>query len=168
MERDLGLFAHDLRAILGLARNWLESGHPDGSERALSAVTEALAVVEHGMAIADDAPLQREDVDVWALLEAEGKRFDVTVRTTGTCIVNGDPASIRRMVQNVVANAAQHGSGAVVGRIGAGWRIEDPGGVPNDTGRAHGWGMQVVRQLAERQGWTVNILPTGFEVQSGP
>jgi signal transduction histidine kinase len=141
------------------------------------------------LARADDAGLdlrRREPVPVGPLLTAvaqgsAGSRVPVTVEGDSSEWISGDPASLRRTLDNLVANAVRHAATSVRLRAfpdAAGVRIEvvdDGAGIPEadrervfdrftrlDDARARddggaGLGLAIVRELVGAHGGTARL-----------
>jgi two-component system osmolarity sensor histidine kinase EnvZ len=188
--------SHDLRTPLARMRLALEmlSRRPDPAliERLDKDVEEMNRLVgdmlELARGLGREAP---EHVDVTALLREmaarageAGTRVEVVAES---CVISAAPVALRRLLDNLLANAQRYGSGQAVElratRSDDGVRIGvlDRGpGIPEDqieavfrpfhrvepsrnpvTGGA-GLGLAIVRQLAQSNGWAV-----GLENRSG-
>jgi signal transduction histidine kinase len=124
----------------------------------------------------------REEVDLLAVAAEEAARYE-DYRVTGTpVLVHGDPRLLRRLVRNLLENAARHGAPPVEievtqdgkhARLGV--RDAGPGIPPAERervfepfrrGRAKasaggtGLGLALVRQIARRHGGDATVAPS--------
>jgi len=123
----------------------------------------------------------REDVDLLGLAAEEGARAGADVSGT-PAVVRGDPRLLRRLVRNLLENAARHGAPPVEARVEASagrarLRVSDRGpGVPEGERErifapfyrassgggevpGSGLGLALVRQIARRHGGEARCLP---------
>lgn len=129
------------------------------------------------------APDATEEVDLLALAAEEGAHFEDCEVDGEPVVVTGDPGLLRRMIRNLLQNAARHGVPPVAVEVhpdGA-WAVlavADHGpGVPEasrdrvfrpfqrlpsggDAGGT-GLGLALVRQIARRHGGDATISPCG-------
>lgn len=130
-----------------------------------------------------------EAMDLWQVLErqvAELRRqgSEVQLSGSGPCPYLADPVAVERLLANLLENAAHYGGGARIDvdlqrdeRI-VSIEISDRGpGIPADQAEAvfrpfhrleparnsraggSGLGLAIARQLANRHGWTIELLP---------
>ena len=170
MERMLGLLAHDLRAHLALARDWLETDAPDARERSRAALDLALDMVEQALLVADGGRLEARPCDFWEALERVGAIHGVEVaHPEGPFQVAADPLALYRILQNLATNAREHGSGRLVGAMArdGSWSVIDPRpGLAKEGPVGRGFGRLVVAQLAKAQGWFLDQGAAGIQVRS--
>ena len=98
-----------------------------------------------------------------------GESVEVVVETEGDVLA--DPGRLKRVLQNLFRNAAEHGGDrVVVGDLEDGFYVEDDGpGIPEDrrdevfeSGRTTsesgtGFGLAIVERIAEAHGWEVTL-----------
>jgi signal transduction histidine kinase len=182
--------SHELRsplARLRLAIELLAEAAPQ--QRALA--NEAGRDVEELDALVGDLllasrlearPPVREPIDLAALLAEEVQRAGARDMSSGPAAYEGDPAALRRLVRNLLENAARHGRPPVEAGVEAmanGWRIvvEDrgPGVAESERERIFaafyrpaghregdggvGLGLSLVRQIAQRHGGSARCEP---------
>jgi two-component system osmolarity sensor histidine kinase EnvZ len=187
--------SHDLRTPLtrlGLAVEMLdESSEPQlfaGIRRDLAVMNSLIGqFLDFSKGLADEHPTQ---LDIWQLIDAPAldlRRDGVEVKLSGCdapCLYIADPVALRRLLTNLLENAAQYGAGAPIDvdlqcdEHGVSVRICDRGpGIPADHVEAvfrpfhrlesargtrsggSGLGLAIARQLAIKHGWTIELLP---------
>jgi signal transduction histidine kinase len=181
--------SHELRTPLSRIRLGLElmKEKPDpGREAALKRdIAELDALIEEVLLASRlDAVRDldvREDVDLLALAAEEAARYDGAQVIGVPVLVRGDPRLLRRLVRNLLENAARYGAPPVeieVARAGGRARLSvrdaGPGIPPADRerifepfqrGRAttaatgSGLGLALVRQIARRHGGEAMLAP---------
>jgi len=146
--------------VLTLARQGDAVDSPDPI--ALGALVEA-----YGPDVVDS--IERDGEDVAGDEADSGDGIDVVVAADGDVLA--DPGRLKRLVENLVRNAAEHGGDrVVVGDLDEGFYVADNGpGIPadrranvfesgyttSDTGT--GFGLAIVERIAEAHGWEVAL-----------
>ncbi len=180
--------SHELRSPLARLRLALELVRDAGGPEITGRVVEMVHDVDDLDALVDDlllasrleagaAALTAEDVDLAALVAEEGARASARVEVE-PLVIRGDPRLLRRLVRNLLENAARHGGGAEVEaglRVDGGqapallWVADRGPGVPeaererifepfyratrtNEPAGGVGLGLALVRQIAELHG----------------
>ena len=178
--------SHDLRNPLNVAAGNLELVRMDDDSERLAAVSDALdraeAIVEDVLTIAREgaAVEQREPVDVgalarecWTSVATDDARLAIADPPT----VAGDRRRLRHLLENLLANSAEHAPGAdpdapsqqtpitvEVGGCPDGFYVADDGvGIPPERRRQLfdptagdiGLGLDIVQQMAQAHGWSV-------------
>jgi len=105
----------------------------------------------------------------WHTVQTHG----ATLITPGDAIVRADPTRLQELLENLFANAVEHGGHDATVRVGmladgSGFYVEDDGsGLPEeDPDRVFepgfstaedgtGFGLSIVREIADAHGWTV-------------
>ncbi|MFB6161788.1 MAG: PAS domain-containing protein [Haloferacaceae archaeon] len=186
MIQGFGRFlSHDLRTPLDVARGRValtrETGdidHLDDATTALDRVeelTEDLAeVMQTGELVSDVAPVDVAGLaaDVWSTLDVGAASLDVDGDLPD---VHADEKALRRLFENLLGNALEHGGADVTVRVGGladedGFYVADDGpGVPEDerddvfapgfTTKAGGtgFGMASVAQIVAAHGWRIRV-----------
>lgn len=197
----VGVVSHDLRSPLSVAQGRLELARRECDsehlDHAASAMRRSAELVDDLLSLARDGPAGREVVpvdlaataeDCWALVET--RNATLVVETERTIVA--DQGQLRRLLENLFQNAAEHGGADVTVTVGDhpdgfyvaddgtgveaadGDRVFEPG---HSTGeRGVGYGLSIVRDIAEAHGWTVEVTEgtaggarfevTGVEVTS--
>lgn len=180
--------SHELRSPLARVRMALAFLEDEGADRARW-VAEADREISHLDRLIDDllvttrlasseAPLATERVDLLAIVAEEAARHDLEVGADGSAPVVGDPRMLRRVVRNLLENAVAHGAEPV--RVSvltvdgeALMRVDDAGtGLPDapdalfrpftrgpTVAAGTGLGLSIVRQVVDRHGGQVRLLP---------
>lgn len=169
------LDAIDLR--LEFAREDVDSEHLDAIARASARmdtlIDDLLTLARH------DAEIGRtEPVDLTTLTESCWRTVatdDATLTTDVGRTVEADPGRLRRLLENLIRNAVEHGGDDVtvtVGQLETGFYVADDGpGIPADKqanvfdpgysnaeeGTGRGIGLSIVKQIAEAHGWDVSV-----------
>jgi PAS domain S-box-containing protein len=182
LEEFARVVSHDLRNPLQvadgrveLARADCESDHLDGAAAALD---RAGALVDNLLTLAQggDAMGNTEAVSV---AELAANCWDVVPTADATLTVNGDQTLVanrsrfRQLLENLFTNAVEHGGAGVTVSVGAlddGFYVADDGaGIPEDkredvfevgystAGDGTGFGLRIVRQIAEAHGWALRV-----------
>ncbi|MFP4628763.1 MAG: PAS domain-containing protein [Halobacteriales archaeon] len=187
LEQFASIVSHDLRNPLSVAMGHLEMLDEDGAADSKRVIAEALERME--TLIDDTQRLARQGrtvdetelVDVgdlaheaWTFIEAPDARL---VAPEGL-MVDGDPARLRQVLENLLKNAVAHGGSDVAVCIGAlpggGFYVEDDGpGVPEDERASlfepgyttrddgSGFGLAIVREIVEAHGWSIEVTEGG-------
>jgi signal transduction histidine kinase len=187
LDEFAGVVSHDLRNPLTVADLNLLLARQTGDEEHFEAVHRAHTRMEQ---IIDDVlTLSRngDDViepvltdlaqaawDAWETTDARDGTLDV--RVTG--MATADPTRLRTLFENLFRNALDHGGPGthiVVGNLGGGgfYVADDGPGIPA-TEREHvfdagyttsesgtGFGLAIVKRIAEAHGWTVSVTESG-------
>ncbi|MFT5456191.1 MAG: two-component system OmpR family sensor kinase [Myxococcota bacterium] len=181
-RRTLASVSHELRSPLARIRMALEL-LDDGSESEL--VADAVRDVEElDLTVGDllqvgrlhgGVPVAHEDVDLRALADAAAERFGAAVSGAGTW--SGDPRLLRRLLRNLLENAARHGAPPIEVTVSpTELAVADRGpGIPEverdrvfepfhrPSGHAEGrdggvgLGLFLVREIAAAHGATVRV-----------
>ncbi|MFB6129815.1 MAG: GAF domain-containing protein [Salinigranum sp.] len=178
-----GVISHDLRNPLNVAEGFLELARDDHDGDHLRRVDAALTrmdeLIEDLLTLARNGELvsERETVslrevvdDAWSVTTASEADLRI-VGDLGT--VSCDRSRLRELMENLFRNAVEHAGPGVtvsVGRTEGGFYVEDDGpGIPEDvrerafevgystSSDGHGFGLNIVRSIAEAHGWTVGI-----------
>ncbi|WP_123624521.1 PAS domain S-box protein [Halorubrum sp. CSM-61] len=199
LDEFASIVSHDLRNPLNVLSGYLRLARETGSEayfdRCEAALDEmerliddVLTLARQGDAVgsADPVPLgelaDRYAAEAPGTIDGEGGRggeTDGEGETTGSIEVAveterdvlADPDRLKRLLQNLFRNAAEHGGDrVVVGDLPDGFYVEDDGpGIPEDRrGEAFesghttsesgtGFGLAIVERIAEAHGWEVTL-----------
>jgi signal transduction histidine kinase len=198
VEGHKGLLAHashELRTPLARIRMGIElvKGEVDAGRRAalLNDIAELDAMIDEILLASRLDALPRleaaEEVDLLALAAEECARYDGVVLEGAPASLRGDPRLLRRLLRNLLENAAKHGKPPVrvgVARSAQGIEVSvtDAGdGVPEaererifepfmrgaGTTQGAGLGLSLVRQIARRHGGEARY-DGGFRVTLAP
>ena len=160
-------------------------------ERMESLVDDLLALARNGQSVGDTepvglAPLARE---TWEGIDGDA---DAALRVEGDLgSVDADESRLRELFENLFRNAVDHAGAGVAVTAGplddrAGFYVADDGpGIPSDdrdqvfsrgfttASDGTGFGLAIVRDIAEAHGWTVSVHEAAgggarFEVETDP
>ena len=184
LEEFVGIVSHDLRSPLTVAEGHLELAQETCESDSLSQAADA---IERGQTLIDDlltlarqneAVTEVEQVDLgavagecWQTVGTEAETATLEVDTTR--IVRADVGQLKQLLKNLYRNAVEHGGKDVtvtVGELPGGFHVTDTGpGIPEDD-RAQvfeavdstseggtGFGLRIVRQIADAHGWAVAV-----------
>ncbi|WP_435061971.1 PAS domain S-box protein [Halobaculum sp. EA56] len=184
LEEFASVVSHDLRNPLNVADGHLELARRECDSEHLGAVERALdrmeTLIEDLLTLAreGEADTDLEPVDVAGTVDACWGNVDTAdaslVVDVGRPIL-ADERRLKQLFENLVGNAVEHGGEDVTVTVGEladgereGFFVEDDGvGIPPDereavfeagysTGdRGTGFGLRIVRQVAESHGWDV-------------
>ena len=141
-------------------------------DRADSIIDDVLTLARDNTTITDSKP-----VDITAVVEDAWENVrtqTATLEIEDECIVTADPSQVTRLFENLFRNAVEHGDGDVTVRVGrladAGFYVADDGpGIPPEErekvfewayslgGHGTGFGLAIVRQIAEAHGWAIAV-----------
>jgi PAS domain S-box-containing protein len=182
LDEFASVVSHDLRNPLNVASGKLElageecdSDHLDdvarAHERMETLVDDLLTLARQGETV--DSP---EPVDLTALAENCWDTIattDATLAVETDRTVRADRGRLKQLVENLYRNAVEHGGEGVtvtVGTLEDGFYVEDdgPGISPDErddvfeagystTAEGTGFGLRIVRQVAEAHGWSVRV-----------
>jgi len=194
LDEFASIVSHDLRnplnvlsGYLRLARETGDDSYFDRCDRALDEmdrlIEDVLTLARQGDAVGPVEPVplgvlaDRYDADEFGSVEAAGSGGDgaeadaVDVDFAAEDEVLADRGRLKRLLENLFRNAAEHGGGrVVVGDLDDGFYVADDGpGVPperrdevfesghttSDTGT--GFGLAIVERIAEAHGWEVTL-----------
>jgi two-component system, OmpR family, sensor kinase len=189
-RRTLASASHELRSPLARLRLALEllgddPHRPDRAELVADAVRDVeeldatvLDLLQVGRLLAVDRPEDPQPVDLRALAEDEATRVGATVSGAAR-VVLGDALLLRRLIRNLLENAARYGAPPLELRItDGGLEVLDrgpgveaalqerifepffrPAGHAEGRDGGVGLGLHLVREIARHHGGTVHVTP---------
>ncbi|WP_372912635.1 ATP-binding protein [Salinigranum sp.] len=202
LDRFASIVSHDLRTPLNvvdgslvLLREAVADGDQTAVDENLDRISRACRrmnhIVENVLTLArqpdriddtGDIPLAETVRSVWSHLDTEGTVLVVDVDGRETTTVRADGHALRRLLENLFANAVTHGSAdgdTVTVRVewideddacGPGFAVSDDGPGLSREAREHafdwgyttegsgvGFGLGIVQRIAEAHGWTVSV-----------
>ena len=182
LEEFASIVSHDLRNPLRVAEGWLElireecnSDHIDDVAQALdrmdALIEDVLTLAREGDQVDETDPIVLANMatDSWQTVNTE----QATLETGTTRTIRADQGRLQQLFENLYRNAIEHGGGEVTVSVGAmddGFYVADTGsGIP-ESGREEvfeagystnedgtGFGLRIVRQVADAHGWKVAI-----------
>jgi PAS domain S-box-containing protein len=180
LDEFASVISHDLRNPLNVAQGRAslleaesDSDHVDPICRSLrrmeSIIEDTLTLARQGDAVTDPEPVSVAGLAdrAWTMVDTAEATLQVETDVT----VQGDRDRLQHVFENLFRNAVEHGGDEVtvrVGRAGDCVFVADDGpGVPADqreavfepghtaTTRGTGFGLTIVKRIAEAHGWTV-------------
>jgi len=183
LDEFAGVVSHDLRNPLTVARQRLLLARKKQDSPHLATAADALAHMD--AIVVDTLTLARQGDTVsapvlfpmdalveesWELVDTKNAALEIV----DSFLVEGDPGRLFQVFDNLFRNAVEHGGDDVRVRMGrdgeTGFFVEDDGpGIPPDRRAAvfapghssasggTGFGLTIVRRIAEAHGWTVAV-----------
>jgi PAS domain S-box-containing protein len=193
LDEFASIVSHDLRNPLSVLSGYLRLARETGNESYFDRcdatldemerlIDDVLTLARQGDAVGsvDPVPLgelaTRHANDAFGSIESDGGGEDepngsaeVAVEVEGDVLA--DPGRLKRLLQNLFRNAAEHGGyRVVVGDLPDGFYVEDDGpGIPEDrhdevfesghttSESGTGFGLAIVERIAEAHGWEVTL-----------
>ena len=179
LEQFASIVSHDLRSPISVATGRIELAK-DGADEHLDAALDALdrmeTIVEDTLTLArqGDTVGEPEAVELSSIVSdcwRTADTGDANLEQDGEITIRADADRLRNLLENLLINAAEHGTGDIeVGVLDDGFYIADNGpGVPEDererifdpgyttTSTGTGFGLAIVGEIAEAHGWSVKV-----------
>ena len=182
LEEFSSVVSHDLRSPLRTAEGRLElaqeecdSPHladaSDAIERSQALITDLLTLARGGDTVGSTEPVSLSTLaaECWEMVPAEAS----TLTVEASQAVAADRGRLEQLLQNLFANAVEHGGGGVTVRVGDlsnGFYVEDDGtGIPageradifdagySTTPDGTGFGLRIVKRIADAHGWEIRV-----------
>ncbi|ERG97584.1 MAG: PAS sensor histidine kinase [Haloquadratum sp. J07HQX50] len=188
LEEFVSIISHDLRSPLHMAQTATQLADETNEaayfekvtaahDRMEQMITELVTLAQTGRSVT-----QRDCLSLSTLAEEAGRTVttDMTLQIESEAAVEGEAGRMRRLFENIIANADTHAGPDVTVTVGVltelddrerrreGFYIEDDGpGIPFDDHErvfepsvttdddGTGLGLAIVRRIAEAHGWTV-------------
>ncbi len=186
LEEFAGIVSHDLRnplnvasGHLDLARDDCDSPHlddvADAHQRMEALIENTLALARQGRAVVDPRPIDLAGcvTESWAHVATADATLDAPDAPDARSI-QGDPARVQQLFENLFRNAIEHGGADVtvtVGLLDDGFYVEDDGpGIPESEREAvfepghtsattgTGFGLAIVEEIVEAHEWDVEVV----------
>lgn len=182
LEEFARVVSHDLQSPLNvaaghlaIAREEYNSEHLEelawALDRMETLIDDLLTLAREGETVCDASP-----IDLEALLENCWRNVATSEATLMTNVdqwVQADRPRLQQLLENLIRNAVEHGGQSVtitIGELDDGFYVEDDGsGIPeakrddvfaagySTSEDGTGFGLSIVKQAAEAQGWDVNV-----------
>jgi len=188
LEEFADVIAHDLRNPLNAAAGHLElareteaEGAEDHLDRVEAALDRMERILEDTLTLAREGKTVGETtaVDVGAIATECWGRVDGAEAEPvidGTIAIRADPDRLRHLLENLLANAVEHGGPDVTVRVGpldgddaVGFYVEDDGpGIPEGQrdrvfekgysgAGGTGFGLAIVERIVDAHGWSIRV-----------
>ncbi len=185
LEEFASVVSHDLRNPLTVAQAALELGRESGAsedfdrvdaahKRMNALIDDLLTLARNGQRVDHTQPIVLETLieSVCETLPSDHATIDVALEDYR---LQGDETRLRQLVENLLSNALNHGGDDVTIRVGPleshdGFYVADDGpGIPpaireaifdqgySTTSEGTGFGLAIVKGIAEAHGWTVDV-----------
>ncbi len=182
LDEFTSVVSHDLRNPLNVAIGRLELLQEDRESKHIGEIARALdrmkSLIDHLLTVAqgDERVETTEAVELdrlaetcWGFVPTAEASLEVEAELT----IAGDRTRLRQLFENLFRNAIEHGGGDVrvrVGRLEDGFFVADDGpGIPEEDaeeifragysgGGTTGYGLAIVKQVAEAHDWTVTAV----------
>ncbi|MEZ3117551.1 PAS domain-containing sensor histidine kinase [Halobaculum sp. MBLA0147] len=184
LEEFASVVSHDLRNPLSVAQartellaDEVDSEHVPPVSRSLDRMEEivddTLTLAKQGQVVSESEPVPLGDLveSCWENVDAGAAAVELESDVT----VVGDRSRLQHVFENLFRNALDHGGTNVTVRVGRSddheLYVEDSGpGIPEEerervfepghtsTREGTGFGLTIVRRIAEAHGWTVSIV----------
>lgn len=182
LEEFVSIVSHDLRNPLTILDGWLEQAEQTGDsehfQRCYDAVDRMETLIDEllTLAKAGEQITELETVDLSTLAEeswngVETEDGSLAIEATET--IHADRSRFKQLLKNLFRNAVEHGGADVrvtISDTDDGFAVSDDGpGIPEDsrsevfdagfsTGdTGTGFGLKIVRQVADAHGWTLEV-----------
>jgi len=184
LDEFASVVSHDLRNPLNVAQTRTalldeacNSEHLEPLVRALDRmeelVSDTLTLARQGQVVSEPEPVALTGLlgSCWETISAD----EATIEIEDEITVDGDRSRLQHVFENLFRNAVEHGGEDVTVRVGRsddhGIYVEDTGpGIPaesrekvlepghSSTTDGTGFGLTIVRRIAEAHGWEIEIV----------
>jgi signal transduction histidine kinase len=187
LEEFARMVSHDLRnplnvaqGRLALAREECDSEHlvavDRAHERMGALIDDLLALSQKGEHGRETEPVALAETveECWQTVETESATFSVDTDRT----ILADRSRFKRLLENLIRNAIQHGGhnvAVMIGDLTDGFYVEDDGpGIPESERKlvfesgystssdGIGLGLLIVEQVVDTHGWTIRVREGAF------
>jgi PAS domain S-box-containing protein len=184
LDEFASVVSHDLRSPLNVAQGRAELLATESESEHITPIVESLDRMEQ--IISDTLTLARQgqavsEMEPIELVELVGQCWknvpsaEATIEIEDDITIRGDRSRLQHVFENLFQNAIDHGGEDVIVRVGRidnrGIYVEDTGpGIPEDAreavfepghssaGGGTGFGLTIVRRIAEAHGWEVAVV----------
>lgn len=181
LEEFASVLSHDLRNPLSIARGYADIAQETGDEEAFERVEQAheridriisdmLTLARQGHSVSETESVDLETMANEAWTNVATRHAELNVRETMT--LDADQTRFLQLLENLIANAVEHGGDDVTVSIGPteqGLYVEDDGCGIHDCDREEmftygyssqedgtGLGLSIVKNIAEAHGWSIH------------